>query len=40
LQVNGEFLATRDQARLDGVNRLELKAAQDADFILIDVSDK
>ena len=40
LQVNGEVLATRDQARLDGVDRLELKADQDADFILIDVSDK
>jgi len=40
LRVNGEFLATRDQARLDGVDRLELRAAQDADFILIDVSDK
>jgi len=40
LQVNGEVLAARDQARLDGVERLELKADQDTDFILIDVSDK
>ena len=40
LQVNGEMLAARDQARLDGVERLELKADQDADFIFIDVSDK
>jgi quercetin 2,3-dioxygenase len=40
LQVNGEALAARDQARLEGVDRLELKADQDADFILIDVSDK
>ncbi|MDX2453404.1 pirin family protein [Desulfosarcina sp.] len=40
LQVNGEALAAKDQARLDGIDRLELKADQDADFILIDVSDK
>ena len=40
LQVNGEALAAKDQARLDGIARLELKADQDADFILIDVSDK
>lgn len=40
LQVNGNVLAARDQARLDDVDRLELKADQDADFILIDVSDK
>ena len=40
LQVNGEALAAGDQARLDGVERIELKADKDADFILIDVSDK
>lgn len=40
LQVNGEALAAKDQARLDGIDRLELKADQDSDFILIDVSDK
>jgi len=40
LQVNGEILAAKDQARLDGIDRLELKAVQDTDFILIDVSDK
>jgi len=40
LHVNGEAMAARDQARLDGVDRLELKADQDADFILIDVPDK
>jgi len=40
LQVNDETLVANDQARLDGVDRLELKADQDADFILIDVPDK
>ena len=40
LQVNGEALAVKDQARVEGIDRLELKADQDADFILIDVSDK
>ena len=37
LQVNGEPLSPRDQARLEGVETLELAADQDADFILIDV---
>lgn len=40
LQVNGKALADRDQARIESVDRLELKAEQDADFILIDVPDK
>ena len=40
LQVNGETLAAKDQARIEGVDRLELKAEQDADFILIDVPEK
>ncbi len=40
LQVNGEALAAKDQARIEGIDRLELKADQHADFILIDVSDK
>jgi len=37
LQVNGDRLAARDQARLAGVERLVLDADQDSDFILIDV---
>ncbi len=39
LRVNGDMLAERDQARLGGVESVELKADQDADFILIDVPD-
>jgi hypothetical protein len=39
LRVNGETLAARDQARLDGVETLELAADRVADFILIDVPD-
>jgi redox-sensitive bicupin YhaK (pirin superfamily) len=37
LQVNGETLTEKDQARLDGVDKLTLAAGKDADFILIDV---
>jgi len=37
LQVNGDRLATRDQARIEGVERLVLDADQDSDFILVDV---
>ena len=37
LQVNGDMLAARDQARVEGVERLVLVADQDSDFILIDV---
>ena len=40
LQVNGKALAAKDQARIESVDSLELKAEQDADFILIDVPDK
>ncbi|MCP3952481.1 MAG: pirin family protein [Desulfobacterales bacterium] len=39
LRVNGELLAARDQARLGGVETVELAADQDADFILIDAPD-
>jgi redox-sensitive bicupin YhaK (pirin superfamily) len=39
LQVNGEPLSARDQARLEGVERLALAADQDADFILVDAPD-
>ncbi len=37
LRVNGELLAAKDQARLDGVELLELVSDKDSDFILIDV---
>lgn len=40
LQVNGKVLMAKDQARVEGIDRLELKADQDADFILIDVPNK
>ena len=39
LQVNGQTLDARDQARLDNVDRVELAADKDTDFILIDVTD-
>lgn len=37
LQVNGEVLAARDQARVEGVQKVALIAEKDADLILIDV---
>lgn len=37
LRVNGKLLGPKDQARLDGIETLELGADRDADFILIDV---
>jgi len=40
LQVNGEPLKARDQARLEGIDSLVLDADQDSDFMLIDVPDK
>ena len=39
LRANGQTLSARDQARLDGVESLELAADRDADFILIDAPD-
>ena len=39
LRVNGETLTDRDQARIDGVELLELASDKDSDFILIDVPD-
>ena len=38
LLVNGQSLAAKDQARLGGVETIELVANQDTDFILIDGS--
>ncbi len=40
LRVNGELLAARDQARIDGVETLDLTADQNADFILIDAPER
>jgi redox-sensitive bicupin YhaK (pirin superfamily) len=40
LQIDDEVLSARDQARIEGVDHLELNADQDADFILIDVPEK
>jgi redox-sensitive bicupin YhaK (pirin superfamily) len=39
LRANGEKLGEKDQARLDTVEKLELEADKDSDFILIDVTD-
>ncbi len=39
LRANGQTLSARDQARLDGVELLELVSDKDSDFILIDVPD-
>ncbi len=36
LRVKGELLTAKDQARLDGVEALELVSDKDSDFILID----